>query len=76
MPVALLRAERAAEKEEAAHLREEVARLERELARARRCIAELRRSKGERLAEARAEQNTSDAAIRILTRIAFPEDHV
>lgn len=73
--VTRLRADRDAEKDETARLRERVSLLERDLARARRCIAELRRSKDERLAEARAEQSLSRLAIRILTRIAFPEDH-
>lgn len=71
----LVRAEREAVKAERARLRQQVAELQRELGRARRCIAELRRSKEERLTEARAEQSRSDAAIHILTRIAFPADH-
>ena len=75
MSVPLARAERDAEKDELARLREQIRTLERDLARARRCIAELRRSKDARLAEAREEQSRSDAAIRILTRIAFPQDH-
>jgi phage shock protein A len=74
MSVALLRAEREAQKDEVARLREQVATLERDLARARRCVAELRRSKDARMAEARAEHSRSDAAIRILTRVAFPGD--
>lgn len=75
IPTALLRADREAHKAEVARLREQVARLESDLARARRCIAELRRSKDARLAEARAEQSSSAAAIGILTRLAFPTDH-
>lgn len=65
------RAERDADRDRCAALTERIASLERDLARARRCIAELRRSKDARLTEARAEMATGDAAIRILTRIAF-----
>lgn len=71
---AILRADHEASKDEAARMRERILQLERELARARRCIAELRRSKGARLSEARAEQASSDAAIKVLTKIAFPQD--
>jgi hypothetical protein len=71
---AMVRAQRDAEKSEAGRLREQVVQLERDLARARRCIAALRRSKDARLSEARAQQSSSDAAIRILTRLAFPSD--
>jgi hypothetical protein len=71
IPAVMVRADREAAKDEVSRLRERVCALERELARARRCVAELRRTKEERLAEARAEQARGDAAIRILTRLAF-----
>jgi len=74
MGAATERAERQATADDADRLRLRVAELERDLGRARRCIFELRRSKEERLAEARAETSRADAAIRILVRIAFPED--
>jgi hypothetical protein len=70
---AISRADRDAYKAEAARLRDRVITLERDLARARRCIAELRRSKDARMSDARDEQSRSDAAIRILARIAFGE---
>lgn len=72
---ATIRVGRQATKDEAARLRDRIAELERDLARARRCIYELRRSKDARISEARAEQSRSDAAVHILTRIAFPGDH-
>jgi hypothetical protein len=68
---AIPRSDREAAKDESARLRERILQLERELARARRCIAELRRSKEARLSDARAEQASSQAAIQILTRVAF-----
>lgn len=74
MPVAAARAERHAAKDDAARLRAQVAELERQLARARRCIAELRRSKDTRMTEAQADRSSSQAAIKILTRIAFPKE--
>jgi phage shock protein A len=74
MPIATLRAERNADKDENDRLRAQVARLESDLRRARRCIAELRRSKEERIAEHRADSRRSDAAISMLCHIAFPND--
>jgi predicted nucleic acid-binding Zn-ribbon protein len=74
MDVRLLRADRQAAKDETQVLRERIARLERELSRARRCIAELRRSKDARMSEARDDQNRSDAAIKMLAKLSFPED--
>lgn len=68
------RAERTAFNEEQQRQSHRICSLERDLARARRCIAELRRSKEALLAEVRAELATSDAAIRTLTRLAFPYD--
>jgi len=74
MSAASVRAEREASKAAAATLRSRIAELEHELSRARRCIAELRRSKEARMEEARAYSASSQAAIRILTRLAFPKE--
>lgn len=71
---AMARAERRAHADDRARLLERVAILERDLKRARRCIAELRRARDARADETRADASRSDAAIRILTRIAFPGD--
>jgi molecular chaperone GrpE (heat shock protein) len=72
MPAASARADRDATKAERARLLAQVASLEDQLARARRCIAELRRSKDARMAEAAADRSSGRAAIKILTRLAFP----
>lgn len=74
MVVAARRAERDAIKAENASLREAVARLERELARARRCLAVARQSHADRMLEARAAADLSDAVIKKLCRLAFPGD--
>lgn len=74
LPAAHRRADRAAAQDQEARLQAQIAVLERDLARARLCIAELRRSKEARLSEARHALATSHAAIRILTRLAFPHE--
>lgn len=62
------------EREVERRLREEIGRLQQDMKRARRCIAELRRSKEAIVQRTQEEQSRSDAAIRMLTRIAFPND--
>ena len=69
---AIARNEREAVKAERAALLAQIDKLERELGRARRCVAELRRSKEARQSEARADASASAAAIKTLTRLAFP----
>lgn len=71
MPLALVRAERQAIKDENARLRAEIARLERELSRARRCLAACRHQHEERMREARSDRASSAFAISTLCRKAF-----
>lgn len=75
MPVATLRSDRQAHKDEVARLRGQIATLERDLRRARRCLAAERAGReraNERLA---ASKRAYDFGVGVLCRVAFPSDH-
>jgi hypothetical protein len=74
MPVAQARAERDALKDALLCLEAENVALRRDLRRARRCLASNRVAAAMRTEEHRERESRSDAAIRILTKIAFRGD--
>lgn len=74
MPVATLRADVQAHKDEITRLREHVATLERDLRRARRCLASERAGREAIHARLFAEERANAFGVGVLCRLAFPGD--